>query len=93
MLFAAVAHAKFGIPTGDMADDMPTRDERALTDVAAAVANLSVLADTLDRDTDEIQIPDRLREFRLASAGTTHWIRSRRVRFQVFCKALLPDPI
>lgn len=93
MLFAAVAHAKFGIPTGDMADDMPTRDELALTDVAAAVANLGALADALDRDTDEVQIPGRFREFRLASAGTTHWIRSRRVRFPVYCKALLPDPI
>ena len=91
MLFAAVAHAKFGIPPGDVRDDMPPRDERALTDVAAAVANLSTLADMLDRDNDEV--PDRFNDFRLASAGSTQRIRSRRVRFQMSCKALLPDPI
>lgn len=91
MLFAAVAHAKFGIPPGDVGDGMPPRDERALTDVAAAVANLSALAEVLNRDTDEI--PERFHEFRLAAAGTTQRIRSRRVRFQMSCKALLPDPI
>ena len=91
MLFAAVAHAKFGIPPGGMADDMPARDASALTDVAAAVVNLSILADALDRDTDEIS--ERFHEFRLASAGTTQRIRSRRVRFLMSCKALLPDPI
>lgn len=91
MLFAAVAHAKFGIPSGGMGDDMPPRDERSLTDVAAALANLSVLADVLDRDTDEI--PERFHEFRVASAGTTQRIRSRRVRFQISYRALLPDPI
>ena len=91
MLFAAVAHAKFGIPAGDVGDNMPPQDERALTDVAAAVANLSVLADVLDRDTNEI--PERFKDFRLASAGSTQRIRSRRVRFQISCKALLPDPI
>ena len=91
MLFAAVAHAKFGIPPGGMADDMPARDKRSLTDVTSAVANLSALADVLDPDTDEV--PNRFKDFRLASAGTTQRIRSRRVRFQMSCKALLPDPI
>ena len=91
MLFAAVAHAKFSIPPGGMANDMPSRDERALADVAAAVANLSTLADVLDRDADEI--PDRFHEFRLASAGTTQRIKSRRVRFLMSYKALLPDMI
>ncbi len=91
ILFAAVAHAKFGIPPGDVGDNMPPRDARALTDVAAAAANLSTLADVLNRDTNEI--PERFHEFRIASAGTTQRIRSRRIRFQMSCKALLPDPI
>ena len=91
MLFAAVAHAMFGIPPGDVKDNMPPRDARALTDVAAAVTNLSVLADVLERDADEI--PERFNDFRLASAGSTQRIRSRRVRFQMSYKALLPDPI
>ncbi len=91
MLFAAVTHAKFGIPSGDVGDDMPLRDARALTDVAAAATNLSALADVLNMDTNEI--PERFHEFRLASAGTTQRIRSRRVRFQMSYKALLPDPI
>ena len=91
MLFAAVAHAKFGVPQGGMGDDMPPQDTRALTDIPAAITNLSVLADALDRDPDEI--PERFQGFRLASAGTTQRIRSRRVRFLMSYKALLPDPV
>ena len=92
MLFAAVAHAKFGIPPGGIGkEDMPRRDPHALTDVGVAVVNLSALADALDQDTEEI--PSRLHEFRFASAGSTQRIRSRRVRFEMTYKALLPAPI
>ena len=91
MLFAAVAHAKYGIPPGGMGDDIPPQDPRALTDTSAAIVNLSILSDILDKETDDV--PERFNEFRLASAGTTQRIRSRRVRFLMSYKALLPDTI
>ncbi len=89
MLFAAVAHAQFGIPSGDMGDDMPVQDPRALEDVNMALLNLGALADNLDKDSTEVL--ERFYEFQYASAGTTQRIRSRRVRFQMLYKALLPD--
>ncbi len=89
MLFAAVAHAQFGIPSGDMGDDIPVQDPRALEDVNMALLNLGALADSLDKDSTEV--PERFYEFQYASAGTTQRIRSRRVRFQMLYKALLPD--
>lgn len=91
MLFAAVAHARFGIPDGDMGSAMPRRDPRALSDVVAARANLGELADVLDMDEEEI--PKRFVPFRIASAGTTQRIRSRKIRFPVLYQALLPDLI
>ena len=93
-LFAAVAHAIFGIPIGDMKGDYPsppTRDPRALSDAASALANLLRLADIFDTPVDEV--PERLKSFKLAIAGTTQRIRSRSVRFLILYKALLPDPI
>ncbi len=91
MLFAAIAHAKSGIPPGDVRDEMPLQDPRALTDIAAAIFNLSALSDVLDNEPDDV--PERFHEFRLASAGTTQRIRSRRIRFLMTYKALLPDPV
>ena len=91
MLFAAVAHALFGIPQGDLGEEMPVRDSQALEDAALALSNLSTLADSLDKDSTEV--PDRFHEFQLASAGTTQRIRSRRVRFKMLSKALLPGSI
>ena len=89
MLFAAVAHARFGIPSGDMGDDMPPKDPRALKDVSMALHNLSTLADVLERESTEVS--ERFHEFQYASAGTTQRIRSRRVRFPMLYKALLPE--
>ena len=91
MLFAAVAHALFGIPPGDIGDEMPSRDPRALEDIDPALSNLTTLSDTLDKDSTEVT--DRFHGFQLASAGTTQRIRSRRVRFKMLYKALLPDTI
>ena len=51
MLFAAVAHAKSGIPPGDVRDEMPLQDPRALTDIAAAIFNLSVVVGCLGQRT------------------------------------------
>ena len=91
MLFSAVAHALFGIPEGDMEHDMPKQDSRALSDIDVAIANLGTLADILQSPDDSI--PSRLFPFRLASAGSTQRIRSRRIRFPVLYRALLPLPI
>ena len=91
MLFAAVAHARVGIPVGDMADDMPPRDERALSDLNSARSNLAILADVLDAD--EREVHPRFAAFKTASAGTTQRIRSRRIRFMKLYEALMPEPI
>ena len=91
ILFAATAHALFGIPPGDIGDDMPERDPQALHDIETAKVNLSVLADVLNSEPDEVA--ERFHEFRLASAGSTQRIRSRRIRFQLSYKALLPNVV
>lgn len=91
MLFAAVAHALRGIPAGAMGDAMPPQESAALTDIPAAISNLSVLADALERDYREI--PPRLAGFRDASSGSTQRIKSRRVRFPWYYKALSRFPI
>lgn len=91
MLFAAVAHALLGIPAGNMGNDMPSRDPRALSDVAMAKANLAVLADVIDAD--ERGIHPRFTAFKVAVSGSTQRIRSRRIRFPMLFKALIPDAI
>ena len=93
MLFAAVAHAKFGIPPGDMGQyhELPTRDPHALSDIPAAVGNLLALADKFDVAAEEV--PERFRGFKVAIAGTTQRMKSRSERFVTLHKALLPDPI
>ena len=94
MIFAAVAHALFGIPTGDMQGtypDLPIRDSRVLSDTSAAISNLLSLADIFDLPADEVK--EDLATFKVAIAGTTQRIRSRSVRFLTLYRALLPDPI
>ena len=94
MLFAAVAHALFGIPEGDMVGEYsphPTRERSALTDLSTALENLLRLADIFDQPVDEI--PGRLASFKVAIAGTTQRIKSRSVRLRTLYQALLPKPI
>ena len=94
MMFAAVAHALFGIPQGGMTQQyggLPLRDPRALSDIAVAGSNLMALADLFDVSAEEV--PKRLAGFKVAIAGTTQRIRSRSVRFRTIFQALLPDPI
>ena len=94
MLFAAVAHAKFGIPTGDMGGkfpNLPHRNPHVLQDIPAAVGNLLTLADIFDISGDDV--PERLSGFKVAIAGTTQRIKSRSVRFVTLYRALLPDRI
>ena len=94
MLFAAVAHALFGIPVGDMGGQypgLPTREPRVLSDNSAAIANILGLADVFEMSGDEV--PARLASFKVAIAGTTQRIKSRSVRFLALYRALLPDPV
>lgn len=92
MLFAALAHALFGIPRGGLKEDeMPERSPEALSDIAAANANLGVLADVLVKDISELH--DRFKAFKFASAGSTQRIKSRKVRFPLLYSALLPQPL
>ena len=94
MLFAAVAHALFGIPAGDMHGrnpGLPERNKKALSDPSAAATNLLSLSDIFDMSADEV--PARLASFKVAISGTTQRIRSRSVRFSTLYRALMPDPI
>ena len=91
MLFAAVAHACIGIPVGDMGNGMPLRDDRALTELDISKDNLQSLVSVLEADESEIHT--RFHAFKLASAGTTQRIKTRKVRFQFMYRALLPEGI
>ncbi len=94
MLLAAVAHALYGIPQGDMKEahgGLPQRDRSALSDVNLANSNLMALADLFDVSAD--QVPERLAGFKVAIAGTTQRIRSRSVRFLTMFRALLPERV
>ena len=94
MLFAAVAHARFGIPVGDMKGnfpELPVRDCCALSDPSIAASNLLTLADIFDTSVDEV--PQRLASFKVAIAGTTQRMKSRSVRFLTLYKALMPEPL
>ena len=92
MLFAAISHALFGIPNGDIGEEeMPSKDPTALTDIDMVKSNLGALADILQSSDDDI--PRDLVPFKLASAGTTQRIRGRKARFLALYRALLPTPI
>lgn len=92
MLFAAVAHALYGIPEGAIgSDDMPQRSKDALSNVMMTKANLGALAEVIEMD--ENDVPTRFYAFKYASAGTTQRMRSRKPRFLQLYRALLPDPI
>ncbi|HLF08833.1 MAG TPA: DUF262 domain-containing protein [Dehalococcoidia bacterium] len=87
MLFASLAHALVGIPSGEIKDNMPERDPGALSDIETALLNLEKLDNIIGMDDEP---PRGFREFWLASSGTTHRISSRRARFPTYYRALLP---
>lgn len=92
LLFAAVAHALFSIPKGDLGDSLlPCRDGQALSDLSMAIQNLLTLTEVLD--VEESEVPSRFVHFKQASARTTQRLRSRAMRFVTMYEALLPDPI
>jgi hypothetical protein len=64
---------------------------KALSDLNMAKANLATLAEVLD--TDEREVHQRFAAFKMASAGTTQRIRSRKIRFPKLYEALMPKAI
>ncbi len=89
MLYAAVAHALFGIPQGKMGERMPARSSHALSNISMVIENLGYLSQILE--SDEPPSEAYLKEFWMASSGTTQRIASRRKRFPVYFRALLPQ--
>jgi hypothetical protein len=86
MFFAAVALALFDIPEGAMGNKMPKRNKAALSDLEDARTRLMELAAVIDSDEP---VPG-YEDFWRASKGSTQRIASRRIRFPVFYKALIP---
>lgn len=89
MLFAAVAHALGGIPDGLVGDLMPARDNSALSNIEVAVENIRKLASIIEQE--EPPEDKAFLDFWKVSLGTTQRIASRRVRFPMYYKALLPQ--
>lgn len=86
MLFAAVAHALYQIPAGGIGEYMPDVGKSNRIDMSVACYELGKLADVLDASFDVV--PDRYKVFKHASAGSTHRISSRKVRFLELVRAL-----
>lgn len=89
MLFSALAHALVGIPAGDMNEDMPDQDPDALSEIGVATENLILLASIISSDA----ATPGFEEFWRASAQSTQRIASRRIRFPIYYRALLPRPL
>jgi hypothetical protein len=77
MLFAAVAHARHGIPVGKVGAEMPARDGGDIANIAAARDGVAQLASIMEAP----EPPDHHRDFWIASKGTTHRIAGRKIRF------------
>jgi hypothetical protein len=88
MLFAAVAYGLVDIPVGKMEEHMPIVDPRALSDLSITKDNIIKLGNIIESDEPPA---DKFFEFWKASRGSTQRIASRRVRFPMFYRALLPD--
>lgn len=89
MLFAAVAHGLFGIPVGQMDDLMPERSNQFFSNPDQSKENLRVLGQVIMAEA----VDPTLNDFLLASAASTQRISSRRTRFPVYYRALLPAPL
>lgn len=87
MLYAAVAHALFGIPEGQMDKDMPSKDGRALSNVSVAQENISKLSNLIESDEPILDSDDgsdsaeeansELNEFKITDAKLRDfWIAS-----------------
>lgn len=91
MLFAGVAHATGGIPLGDLTpEELPDRHPDVLSDLQVALLNLEWLSKLIERDEN---IPRGWEQFWKASQSSTQRIASRRIRFPIFYRALLPTQL
>jgi hypothetical protein len=86
MIFAALAHAEFGLPAGDIVD-MPQPAAGLNGNIDRFTANLTYLNEVLKAE----EPPRELERFYTASKSSTQRIASRRERFKVFCDALVDD--
>ena len=94
LLFAAIAHQSHGVPEGDMSGEMPPRSSSALSDHGIMINNIRSLASLLELDESEaLTLPNDLFSFWASSRRTTQRISSRKLRFPIYCKALLPTAI
>lgn len=88
MLFAAVSHAQYGIPVGEMGQHMPQRDVSALKNINVAREKLLELASVIASE----RTVSGFEDFWAASQKSTQRISSRRVRFPIFYRALTNNP-
>lgn len=92
MLFAAVAHALFGLPEGGIGGDLPARSKAILSDLGIVSQNLVTLTSILDTPEQEArELRPDLYEFRVASSSSTQRISSRKTRFLTYYRALHPE--
>ncbi|MFB6599994.1 DUF262 domain-containing protein [Streptomyces diastaticus] len=87
MIFAALAHAEYGVPKGDIGDDMPHGGEGLSGSIDRFTSNLTFLNEVLKAE----EPPREFERFYNASKSSTQRIASRRERFKVFCEALESD--
>jgi Protein of unknown function DUF262 len=90
MLFAAVAHMLHGIPEGQINGAMPKRPPVPTKD------NIEVIKQNLVTIEEIISSPEaanHLVDFWQASSATTQRIRSRRIRFPIYCRAFQPQSL
>ena len=85
MLFAAVAHAISGIPSGDVAS-MPVR--KNLKESGEASTALGRLSEALTSD-ENASMPADLSKFRAAAKSSTQRIKSREIRFKTIYAAII----
>lgn len=86
MMFAAAAHALWGIPQGELAKLPPSRQP---AESAIAEQGLWSVGDVLSLD----EPPAEAAGFWTASRSSTQRIASRRVRFPVYLSAIQGDPL
>jgi hypothetical protein len=88
MLFAALAHALVGIPQGEL-QAIPSRTSQLLSNLQVARNNLAQISSVIGSE----EPVAGFEEFWRTSKATTQRIASRKERFLVFVKALLPTQL
>ena len=87
MLFAAVAHAFFGIPKGGIDESMPAGENGEIDDIDQAIENLEILAGVIEYE----EVPNNLQGFYKAVSSSTQRIASRKARFPAYYSALIDN--